>query len=350
MEAQPGRRLRGCDRVVSVGRCAVQDPVEMGFVQRASITILVDNKADLIVESSDRVKYFTEEPLLAEHGFSALIQLDGSEKRILWDAGVSRVALIENLRRMKLDVASIGAIALSHGHLDHYAAMTDLLAEISPLPQEKEWEASPSGDQVEEWLGASRIPIVAHPAAFRERWWRKDDGMLVGPSLPVPSDAWQAMGAKIVLSEGPHRLAPGCWTTGYVPRTSFEQAGRGKKRLYRQSSQLLPDDMEDDQAVVIHLEGKGLVVLSGCAHAGILNTAAHARRISGVEKVHAVIGGFHLAAASEEDIAKTVEEIRALGPRLVVPCHCTGLKAMCRFAQGMPDQFVEGVVGATYLL
>jgi len=328
----------------------VHDPIEIGSVRQASITILVDNKADLIVESSDRVNYFTDEPLLAEHGFSALIELEGSEKRILWDAGVSRVALIENLRRMKLDVGLIGTIALSHGHLDHYAALTDLLTEMAPLRQEKEWSAPLDGSRVEEWMGAFRIPIVAHPAAFRERWWQKEDGMLVGPVLPAPERAWQALGAEIVLSEGPHQLAPGCCTTGYIPRTSFEKSGRAKKRLYRHGSQLLPDDLEDDQAVVIHVEGKGLIVLSGCAHSGIVNTIEHARQRFGVDRVYAVIGGFHLAKASDEDIDETVNRMRKLGPRLVVPCHCTGLKAVCRFAQEMPDEFVEGVVGATYRL
>jgi 7,8-dihydropterin-6-yl-methyl-4-(beta-D-ribofuranosyl)aminobenzene 5'-phosphate synthase len=333
-----------------MGRCIVPDRIEIGSVGQVSITVLVDNKADLIVESSERVKYFTDEPLLAEHGFSALIQLDGGEKKILWDAGVSRVALMENLRRMKLEVGSIDAIALSHGHNDHYAAMTDLLMEIGPLPPAKEWDAPADGNRVERWIATSRIPLVAHPAAFRERWWQKDDGKLVGPALPAPAQAWQALGAEIILSEGPHQLAPGCWTTGFVPRTSFENTGRGKKRLYRQGSRLLPDDLEDDQAILIHVAGKGLVVLSACAHSGIVNTIAHARQISGVKDVYAVIGGFHLASASDEDLARTVEGMRELRPRLVVPCHCSGLKAACRFARDMPGQFVEGVVGATYLL
>ncbi len=328
----------------------MRDPIDIGSVGQASITVVVDNKADLIVESSDRVKYFTDRPLLAEHGFSALIRLEGSEKMILWDAGVSPVALIENLRRMKLDVSSIGKIALSHGHFDHTAAMTALLMEMDTLPREKEWGPSLQGSEVEDWERACRVPIVAHPAAFRERWWRKKDGTLVGPSLPAPEGAWQALGAEIVLSEGPHPLGAGCWTTGYIPRTSFEQAGRPQGACYRDGSQMLPDDIDDDQSVVINVEGKGLVVLSGCAHSGIVNTLAHARQCFGVDRVYAVIGGFHLARASDQDIDKTIDTLLALEPRLVVPCHCTGLKAIGRFAQAMPGRFVEGVVGATYLL
>jgi 7,8-dihydropterin-6-yl-methyl-4-(beta-D-ribofuranosyl)aminobenzene 5'-phosphate synthase len=328
----------------------LRDPIVVGSVEQASITVVVDNKADLIVESSETVKYFTDRPLLAEHGFSALIQLGGSERKILWDAGVSRVALIENLRRMKLDLASIGTIALSHGHLDHHAAMTDLLMEMAILPQEKEWGASLEWSEVEAWESTFRIPIVAHPAAFRERWWQKKDGTLVGPSLPAPEQAWQALGAEIVLSEGPYQLGAGCWTTGYIPRNSFEKTGRPQEARYRDGSRLLPDDMDDDQAIVINVYGKGLIVLSGCAHSGIVNTIAHARQCFGVDRVYAVIGGFHLAEASDEEIGQTIDYMLALEPHLVVPCHCTGLKAICRFAQAMGDKFVEGVAGTTYLL
>ena len=98
-----------------------------GSVKQASLIVLVENKADLIVKSSDNVKYFTDKPLLAEHGFSVLIQLDGKDERILWDAGVSKVALMENIRRMELDLLLIKGIALSHGHSDHYMAMTEVI-------------------------------------------------------------------------------------------------------------------------------------------------------------------------------------------------------------------------------
>jgi 7,8-dihydropterin-6-yl-methyl-4-(beta-D-ribofuranosyl)aminobenzene 5'-phosphate synthase len=325
------------------------DHIDVGSVRRASISIVVDNKADLIVESTERVKYFTDQPLLAEHGFSALVQLEESETRILWDAGVSRAALVDNLRRMNCDFRLIKKIGLSHGHLDHYAAITTLLTEMALLPPEKEWDPPFDASAVAEWMEGLRVPIVAHPAALRERWWQKDDGKLLGPYFPPPEKGWQALGAEIVLSQGPYRLGPGCWTTGYIPRNSFEKAGRWKELRYRDGSQLLPDDLDDDQALVINVAGKGLVILVGCCHSGIVNTIACAREQSGVGIIHAVIGGLHLAEANDEEIEKTLDYMLALKPRLVVPCHCTGFKAARRFAQAMPDQFVEGIVGATYV-
>ena len=328
----------------------MHNSIDIGSVDHVSITVLVDNKADLIVESSDQVRYFTDEPLLAEHGFSVLIQLEDLERKILWDAGVSKDALIENIRRMKLDAASIAKIALSHGHLDHYAAMTNLLIEMDLLPEDKEWDASVKAKDIEEWLESSRIPIVAHPAAFRERWWVKDDGTMVGPFLPPPAQEWQAAGAKLILSEDPYKLEPGCWTTGFIPRISFEESGRSKKLRYRSGSDFFPDDLEDDQAIVINVEGKGLIVLSGCAHSGIVNTVNHAKDFSKIDSIYAVIGGFHLARASDDEIDRTIDFIQSIEARLVIPSHCTGFRAISRFAQEMPDEFVEGVVGTTYLL
>jgi 7,8-dihydropterin-6-yl-methyl-4-(beta-D-ribofuranosyl)aminobenzene 5'-phosphate synthase len=322
---------------------------QFGSVEHLSITILVDNKADLIVKSSETIKYFTDKPLLAEHGFSALLQFGSDDNRILWDAGVSRIALIENMQRMKIDPSKIKMIALSHGHLDHYAAMTNVLRQMNLRQMEKEWDETPTPADVERWKDEHRIPLVAHPAAFRERWWMKKDGSVVGPFDPPPKGEWEALGAKIVASEGPHRLRPGCWTTGYIPRKSFETSGRYKDSRYRQGDTFLPDDLEDDQAIVIHVENKGLVVLSGCAHSGIINTVNYAREISGVKRVWAILGGFHLSRANEEEIQLTVDAIEAFKPALIVPSHCTGMRAMCQFAKQMSDVFKEGVVGATYL-
>lgn len=332
------------------GRSMMLKNKEIGNAGRVSLTVLVDNKADLIVESNEHVRYFEEKPLLAEHGFSVLIQLDDLEKKILWDAGVSNDTLAENMRRMKLDARVISKIALSHGHSDHFAGMTTILKAMDLRLEEKEWGKDVSQDDIKQWMAETRIPLVFHPAALRERWWRKQDGNLVGPELPPPVREWEAAGATLVPSEKPYKLAEGCWTTGYIPRRSFEKFGRPSQLLYRNGSEFLPDDLEDDQAIVIHLKDKGLVVLSGCAHSGIVNTVRYAKEFTGIGAVHAVIGGFHLSGASDEDITKTIESIREEKPAYVIPSHCTGFHAMSRFAMEMPEEFIEGVVGATYIL
>ena len=298
---------------------------DIDFVDKVSLTVLVDNKANLIVESTENIKYFTEKPLLAEHGFSVLIQVDDAKKRILWDAGVSKVALIENMRRMEIDPRTISSIALSHGHLDHYAAMTELLNEMNLAPEDKEWEETVTKEEIEEWLAEFQIPIVAHPAAFRERWWVNDDDKMVGPFLPPPDLEWKAAGAKIILSEEPYKLAEGCWTTGFVPRTSFEQSGRPAKLLYRNGSDFILDELDEDQAIVINVKDKGLIVLSGCAHSGIVNTVQHAREFTGIDKVYAIIGGFHMAHSDEDEINKTIEYIKGTRPIYVISKSLHGI-------------------------
>lgn len=317
-------------------------------IEHVTLTVLVDNKAYLIVESNDQIQYFTDGPLLAEHGFSVLIRLDNSESQILWDAGVSKVALLENMKRLKINPGHIAKIVLSHGHLDHYAALTVLLNEMDIWPEAKEWQGNLTADDVEAWIEMHMIPIIAHPAAFRERWWKKEDGTMVGPFLPPPKQEWQAAGATITTSEEPYELGPGCWTTGYIPRDSFEESGRPTRLFYRQGSDFAHDDMDEDQAIGIFLQGKGLIILSGCAHSGIVNTVNQVKQIFGIETIHAIIGGFHLAEASDEEIDQTIDLIKGFAPKLVVPSHCTGFRAINQFAQEMPDEFAEGVVGATY--
>jgi 7,8-dihydropterin-6-yl-methyl-4-(beta-D-ribofuranosyl)aminobenzene 5'-phosphate synthase len=289
-----------------------------------------------------------DEPLLAEHGFAALIDLDGKQ-RVLWDAGMTRIALRENMERMQIDPASIDQIALSHGHGDHAAAMTEIIQAICGRPQGKRWDKGATADEIDAWTKGRRVPLIAHPAAFRERWKVQPDGTKYGPVPAPPRAEWEAAGADIVLSEGPHQLAPGCWTTGAVPRRSFEQAGTSPNRAYRAEGSFIRDRLEDDQAILLNVKGKGLVVLSGCAHAGIVNTVNYAREISAVEGVWAVLGGFHLAPADSREVQRTIDALKATAPALVAPTHCTGFEAARQFADQMPDAFVLNVVGTTYL-
>ena len=204
-----------------------------GQTHDIAITVLVDNRADLMVESTETIKYFKDAPLLAEHGFSALLELKSEGIRILWDAGVTDIALLENMRRMKIDPASIDKIAISHGHHDHTASVLDLLEAMSLTPEAKEWPADGSAKEMASYAEGKRVPLIAHPAAFRERWSLDDEGKWYGPRGGPPKARWEAAGGEIVVSAEPYQLGQGCWTTGYVPRRSFEHSGRPSKMRYR---------------------------------------------------------------------------------------------------------------------
>jgi 7,8-dihydropterin-6-yl-methyl-4-(beta-D-ribofuranosyl)aminobenzene 5'-phosphate synthase len=289
-----------------------------------AITIAVDNYSDVLLESVPGVDRYgkTDEPLLAEHGFSVHLRLGEAGREILLDAGVSTAAVPHNFSRLELDPRAVSQVVISHGHPDHTGAL--------------------------EWLLTMRgggTPVVVHPDAFLERWRRLSDGSFDGPRQQ-DRRAWEDWGAAIVSVTEPYDLAPGCLATGPVPRrTDFEKVTRAAFRT--EGSERVRDPILDDQSIVINVKGKGLVVVSGCAHAGILNTVLYAREISGVDKVWAVLGGFHLGGAGEEQVQRTIAELKALEPELVMPCHCTGFEATRRFAEEMPGRFVLGAVGTT---
>jgi 7,8-dihydropterin-6-yl-methyl-4-(beta-D-ribofuranosyl)aminobenzene 5'-phosphate synthase len=289
-----------------------------------TVTLAVDNYSDVLLESVPTIDRYgnTDEPLLAEHGFSAHIQLGKAGEEILLDAGVSAVSLPHNFSRLGLDPLAVSQVVISHGHPDHTGALEGLLA-----------------------LKGERTPVVVHPDAFFERWRRLSDGTFDGPRQQ-DRRAWEDAGALIVSIGEPYELAPGCLATGPVPRrTDFEKVTSAAFRT--EGSERVSDQILDDQSIVINVKGKGLVVISGCAHAGIVNTVLYAREISAVDRVWAVLGGFHLGSAGEEQVGRTIAELKALDPKLVMPCHCTGFEATRRFAEEMPGQFVVGAVGTT---
>ncbi len=286
------------------------------------ITVVVDNYSDLLLDSTPGVERRGpgKEPLLAEHGLSIHIGLVAEGKDILLDAGFTKVALPHNLSRLELDPALVDGVVISHGHRDHTAALPDFLRS-----------------------SGRRLPVVVHPDAFLERWFIRSDGSKIGPRQEKPEE-WEGAGAVIVYVEGPYELAPGCLATGPIPRrTDFE---KGMARAYyRKDGELVQDPINDDQAVVVNVQEKGLVVISGCAHSGIVNTLLHARSITGVDDVWAIIGGFHLGHATAEEMGRTIVELQAMGPRVVMPAHCTGFAAMRLFAEKMSEEFVVGAVG-----
>jgi 7,8-dihydropterin-6-yl-methyl-4-(beta-D-ribofuranosyl)aminobenzene 5'-phosphate synthase len=308
---------------------------------RVEITILADNTSDLLLADSVNVRRLRVQPPaapLAEHGLACLISAwSGDEKHtVLMDAGISGICMLHNAALLASSMSAsndavtnqiedVESIVLSHGHFDHFHGMHPFLKSAK-----------------------RKLPLVVHPQAFGERRSRPNaQHTMLLPSLD--KHALEAAGAVVEEREQPSTLAEGLiLVTGEVKReTAFEKGSPGLEA--KVGEEWIQDPFLDDQGIAVDLRGRGLVVLSGCSHSGIINTVLHARNITGVQRIHAVMGGFHLGGRSEAMIEPTVEAMLSLSPDIVVPMHCTGWKAIHRFAEAMPEAFVFNSVGTTYL-
>lgn len=298
---------------------------------RVEVTVLVDNYIDIFVPQATpvdhRLPFKPSRQILAEHGFSCIVRIiTGKEEHaILLDAGLSRECMAWNARQLGISPDAIEAVVLSHGHFDHTGGLTGFFA------------------------GAGRqIPLIAHPDAFIRRRLNTQKGPV---ELPVPDAvALKEDGADILLQSGPSALASGhLLVTGEVERKTGFEKGMPGMELFTDGT-WVPDPIRDDQAVVITVKDKGLVILSGCAHAGIINTVEYAKKITGVDRVHAVLGGFHLTGPAFEPIIQpTIDAMKTIGPEYVVPMHCTGWDAINRFMTAMPEKCILNTVGTTYV-
>jgi 7,8-dihydropterin-6-yl-methyl-4-(beta-D-ribofuranosyl)aminobenzene 5'-phosphate synthase len=154
--------------------------------------------------------------------------------------------------------------------------------------------------------------------------------------------------AKIVEIKDPTLIVPGAYLTGNIERVTEYEKG-SPMLLIKRGEKMERDFFTGEQSLLFNVKGKGLVVISSCAHAGIVNTVKHAQKIAGVEKVHAVIGGFHLSGAKPEVIQRTIADIKAIAPEYIVPMHCTGFEAITAFQREMPDQFIINTAGTKYI-
>ncbi len=310
--------------------------VDLPPVDRVEITTLMDNYTDILLPSTevmqrhplaDKTGRPREQPL-AGHGFSLLIDVyrDGERHTALLDAGFPTPGVEYNWRVLNVDLARIETVLLSHGHADHFAALASFLA-----------------------ARGQRVPLVVHPAAFEKRALIFPDGAKADLERLPPPEALTEMGADIVLSTRPHPLAPGLFSTGEVARTTAFEKPPATAYIDLED-EWAPDDFRDDQAIVVRLRGQGLVIVTGCAHAGIVNTVRHAQAITGEPRVHAIVGGFHLTGAAPAQIDATIHEITALDPAVIVPAHCTGFHAQCEFARRFPGRFALNSVGTCIVL
>jgi 7,8-dihydropterin-6-yl-methyl-4-(beta-D-ribofuranosyl)aminobenzene 5'-phosphate synthase len=266
--------------------------------------------------------------LIAEPGFSALVRVerDGRERTLLFDTGVSPTGMVENMRRLGLSLGDVEVIVLSHGHWDHVTGMEGVANEV----------------------GRRNLPVVIHP----EFWSRRritfpglDPAELPSTSRP----ALEGAGFEIVEERRPSFLLDGSvLITGEVDRTTEFETGFKGHEAFRHGEWQADPLILDDQALVVRVRGRGLVVLSGCGHAGIVNTVRYARTLTAEEKVAAIIGGFHLSGPMfEAIIGPTVLALGELSSSLLVPAHCTGWRAVHQLAARFPEAFVQPAVGAT---
>ncbi len=307
-------------------------------VDKAEILTILDNTIDMLLPDSTKVKRLprspdalTRESLIAEHGFAALVTVSSgnTSESLLFDAGLSKTGLIHNMDVLEVKPKELHTIVLSHGHADHTRGLMGMV----------------------ERLGKRKMPLLLHPDAFLERKVIFPDGHEI--NLPPPDRRILSQDSiEFIEERGPSYLLGGfVLVTGQVHRTTDFETGFPLHYALRNDEWQKDPYIHDDQAVVVHVKDKGLVVLTGCGHAGAINTIRQAQELTGVQKVHAVIGGFHLSGPLFEPIiAPTVAALKELNPEMIVPAHCTGWKAVHAIARELPQAFVQNSVGTRFVL
>lgn len=287
--------------------------MKVNSVKSLKITTLADNLAG--------------SGCLAEWGFSCLLNLadaSGKDRSILFDTGMAPEALLFNIRVLKVDLTGLDCLVLSHGHHDHTGAI------------------------VESVRSAGGTRVYAHPHAFLPRVFVDAHGKRreIGILKEQNREKVEAAGGEVVFSREPVEVVPGLWTTGEIPRSSFEDPlplGEGERLTVTVNGQEVADKILDDQSLFTVVKGLGCFVVTGCCHAGLINTLNHVKRLTGVDIIYGFVGGTHLVGRSDEYVEKTISELTGL--KLISPCHCTGFKSEARFWKAFPEQFVLNYTG-----
>jgi 7,8-dihydropterin-6-yl-methyl-4-(beta-D-ribofuranosyl)aminobenzene 5'-phosphate synthase len=339
--------LGGPSRLVA-GRAAAQSQVPT--VDRLVMTNVVDNVYDVFARAG-RLDTITVErtplrpgtmPLLAEHGLAYHLEsLRGGERReVLLDFTLTDLNLTNNYRALKLDPTRADALIVSHGHADHYGG-------LPALARAQQGRLKPG---VSVYAGGE--DTFCHLMVVTPQGTRVDGGLLDRGGL-------EATGLKVVLAKQPTVVAGQAFTSGQIPRvTAFEKppaaarlvAGTmdsacspvhfGASLVQAQPGELVPDLFPGEHATAYHVKDRGLVVITSCGHAGVVNSVRQVQKATGIDKVHAIVGGFHLAPAPDEIVAKTVEAFKEFRPDHVIPAHCTGINTIMALHREMPKTLV----------
>ena len=255
--------------------------------------------------------------VLAEWGLSILVEADGY--RILLDTGRSFSAAY-NALTLGVDLSQVSKIVFSHGHFDHTGGLLYILK-----------------------IMKSRVEVIAHPDIWAVKYAKFPEGREEYIGVPFPKEAAETLGASFNLTREPVWISENIVTSGEIPMTNeYEKID---PILYvKEKGELKPDPLWDDQALFLKSE-KGLIIILGCGHRGIVNTIRHAQKLTGVEPVYAVIGGTHLFGASPQRMDSTIAELRGVGIQKLGVSHCTGLPAASVLAQAFGEAFLFNNAG-----
>jgi 7,8-dihydropterin-6-yl-methyl-4-(beta-D-ribofuranosyl)aminobenzene 5'-phosphate synthase len=311
-----------------------RNPIKMSEVDKLIVTVITDNYYDSLRPDTAISKQFRTAPnasMHAEHGLSFFVESisGGASKGFMFDYGVDARGIINNMELLDIDLGKANALGLSHGHFDHWGGLVGVL---------KQNRSKIAGG----------TPLYLGSEAFAHRYsgrFSMENPTYLGQ---LDREAIDSLGVvRIVEVEEPEEVIPGVYLTGNIERTtSYERIP--PSLLIKRGDKLEGELLEGEQAVMCNIKGKGLVIISGCAHRGIVNAVRHAQKVTGIDKVYAVIGGFHLVNARPGIIEKTVADIRKIAPEYIVPTHCTGFEAMMVFAKEMPAQFILNTAGTQY--
>ncbi|MEN6320120.1 MAG: MBL fold metallo-hydrolase [Syntrophaceae bacterium] len=307
---------------------------QINEVDKVEILTLQDNFIDLTATDSNQVITRAmplkdgqfKKSFLSEHGFSSIVRTMTNDRTrtMLFDFGFSEIGAAFNAEMLGFDMTQIEALALSHGHSDHTGGMLKLI----------------------QMIGKKGIEFVTHPSIFKSPRYLKfgEDRKVFFPS--ISREDLKKAGVKVIETKKPYLMLNGdVLFLGEIERKTDFEKGFPIARFLEDGVEK-PDAIEDDTAIAMNVKGKGLVILSGCAHAGIVNTVIHAMNITGIKKVYAVMGGFHLSGPLFEPIIdRTTEELTKINPAYIVPTHCTGRKAIANIEKEMPGQFILNMSG-----
>ena len=315
------------------GNVMAQGTARITEVDKVTIWVLTDNYYDALRPDTKITKRYRAVPgksIHAEHGLAFYVEtvVNGKASACMFDYGLDPVGVVNNIGLLGLDLGKANAFGLSHGHFDHWMGAVSILKQNQPRI-------------------AGGTPFYVGEEAFNRRY-----SLLPGHTEPedlgqLRKEDIEAFGLKVVEVKNPVQIIPGAYFTGNIERvTAYEKVP--PSLLIKRAEKPEADDFRGEQALFCNVKGKGLVVLSGCAHAGIVNTIKHAQTIAGTDKIHAVMGGFHLINAKPKVIQNTVADIKAMKPDHIVPAHCTGFEAIVAFSREMPNEFTINTAGSQY--